>query len=402
MKRLLAPKNPYLRDGILAVAALAVILVLITVAMSTVWFPVRPIEYVEAAVVATAAWPISRRFPRATLLVISVIVTSPLYGEFIQPEVRTAGFAIAAFRAAQLGARKRFVIPVVVVVAPVAISPNLAALLPYRDPIADMRAGVSWIDPSVDIMQAIVIATIVVLGFAVHRQQQIAADLHAKNIELVALRALDRDRVSAEVRSEIARDLHDVVAHHVTAMVVSAQAADRVADRDPSVLRDTVRAIAAEGDDALEAMRRVVRVLRSGPADGRDMQNFATALDDMLGRLTASGHRASVSGEIVGATEFVENIVLRIVQESLTNVMLHSDATEITVRFTTAGDSVELLVEDDGTRVSASSSALGGNGIPGMRERAAAVGGAVTAGPRPDGGWAVRATLPLLGHLVPA
>jgi signal transduction histidine kinase len=253
-------------------------------------------------------------------------------------------------------------------------------------------------------MLMVTVAVVAALGYAVHRQQQavhrqqqIAEDLNRQNAELIALRASERERVAIEVRTAIARDIHDVVAHHVAAMVVTAQAADRVADRDPALLRTTVRAIAVEGNEALAAMRQVVQVLRQRPNSDR---SFETALRELTDRLGTSGRRVTVSGEIAGTTEIVRDAVLRIVQESLTNVLLHSDAEHISVSFATTGSDIEVRVEDRGQRSETTPPTHAGNGIRGMRERARALGGQLSAGPRAEGGWTVRAVLPRTGSAV--
>jgi signal transduction histidine kinase len=398
----LTRRSPLTRDLIIAGLWLAFTLSVVVFAMSTVWFPARPADYFVVAIVTAVAWPLSRLAPKSTLLVVAAIAALPWIWTFVAPEVRIVPLAVAAFRAAQLGGAKRYVIPILAITTPFVAVHNLLSHIVNGDLV--YPHGYAWTQPSVDIMLMVTVAVVAALGYAVHRQQQavhrqqqIAEDLNRQNAELIALRASERERVAIEVRTAIARDIHDVVAHHVAAMVVTAQAADRVADRDPALLRTTVRAIAVEGNEALAAMRQVVQVLRQRPNSDR---SFETALRELTDRLGTSGRRVTVSGEIAGTTEIVRDAVLRIVQESLTNVLLHSDAEHISVSFATTGSDIEVRVEDRGQRSETTPPTHAGNGIRGMRERARALGGQLSAGPRAEGGWTVRAVLPRTGSAV--
>jgi len=391
----LARRSPLTRDLVIAGLWLALTLSVIFTALSTVWFPTRPADYFVVAIVTAVTWPLSRLAPKSTLLVVAAIAALPWIWTFVAPEVRIVPLAVAAFRAAQLGGAKRYVIPILAITTPFVAVHNLLPHIVNGDLV--FPQGYAWTQPSVDIMLMVTVAVVAALGYAAHRQQQITEDLNRQNAELIALRASDRERVAIEVRTAIARDVHDVVAHHVAAMVVTAQAADRVADRDPALLRTTVRAIAVEGNEALAAMRQVVQVLRHRTDSDR---SFETALQELTDRLGTSGRRVTVSGEIAGTTEVVQDAVLRIVQESLTNVLLHSDAEHVFVSFATTGSDIEVRVEDRGQRSETTPPAHAGNGIRGMRERARALGGQLSAGPRAEGGWTVRAVLPRTGSAV--
>jgi signal transduction histidine kinase len=395
----LARRSPLARDLMIAGAALALILSAMLAARSAVWFPLNPGGYYGVAVVTAVAWPLSRLAPKSTLVVIAAVtVLLPQVFEYVAQEVRIVPFIVAAFRAAQLGGVKKYVIPFVAVAAPFVVERDLPGLIQDGN-LLPPEYGFS---ASGDVMLLAFVAAMVGLGYALRSQRLIAENLNLQIAELIALRASEGERVAAEVQTAIARDIHDVVAHHVAAMVVTAQAADRIADRDPERLRATVRAIAADGNDALAAMRRVVEILRHRPNDARKAETFETALGELTGRLSASGRNVTVTGEISGATEFVQETVLRIVQESLTNVMLHSDAKNVALSFAARGNDIEVRVEDDGRRGGTKVFARGGNGIGGMRERALAVGGRLTAGPREENGWAVHAVLPRTGNAVAA
>ncbi len=388
----------------IAAMGLALTLSVMFATMSTVWFPLSPVDYLYVAITTAAAWPLSRLAPKSTLLVVAGVAALPLIWTYVAPDVRIVPLALVAFRAAQFGATKWFVIPVLAIAIPFVVNHDLLSYIVMGDLIPDRY---SWPQPSTDVMLAVTVTSIVALGYAVHRQQeavhrqqQIAEDLNRQNAELIVLRASESERVAMEVRTAIARDIHDVVAHHVAAMVVTAQAADRVADRDPTHLRTTVRSIAVEGNEALAAMRRVVQVLHQQPDAESTAVPFEVALQELVDRLGTSGRQVLVTGEVDGTTEVVQDAVLRIVREALTNVLLHSDAEQVCVSFASTGSDIEVRVEDRGHRRESTPRAHAGNGIRGMRERARAVGGQLSAGPRKEGGWVVRAVLPRIGNPV--
>jgi signal transduction histidine kinase len=217
-----------------------------------------------------------------------------------------------------------------------------------------------------------------------------------------ARRHLDVDEARREERLELARELHDVVAHHVAGIVVQAQAARLVAARQPETLEGILAGIESAGNDALAAMRRVVSLLRD-PGDAGGLASGPGQLTDLVGRF-CEGHGPAVrlrlpDGEQPPWPPEVATTVYRIVQEALTNIVLHAPGAAnvcVAVDDDTCGVSVE--VADDGPAGSPASSwfASGsGHGLVGMRERVEALGGRLHAGPGPGGGWAVRAAVPL-------
>jgi len=394
-------------DVIAAGAALVLALVVMGVALSLAWYPEEPWKYVFALIVSAIAWPVSRVLPKTVLGVAAVIVAAPFvwgYGDF---EIRVLPLAVAGFRAAAMGSTVRFVVPVTAGAALFALLPagSLATMMTetrgggiHFEWAPSNRIVVEWIsDPSRHAMIVLVLTVILALGFAIKRLRVAAGDLASRNEELLVLQASESERVAAEVRTAIARDIHDVVAHHVAAMVVRAQAADSVADREPERLREAVQAIVADGNDALTAMRRAVHMMRSDSLTlVHEPAAFSSAVEVLAGRLRSSGRQVHVEGEIPEAGERATVAVLWIVQEALTNVLLHSEARDIRVRFSASTDSVGVTVEDDGPGVASTGLVGGGNGVRGMTERAFAVGGSLSAGPRAGGGWSVRALLPLM------
>jgi signal transduction histidine kinase len=215
-------------------------------------------------------------------------------------------------------------------------------------------------------------------------------------------RRLAIDTARRDERLELARELHDVVAHYVAGIVVQAQAARIVAAKRPETLDATLAGIESAGSDALAAMRRVVSLLRD-PGDAGGVTPGPGQLSDLVGRF--AGHGPAVQLNLSAGSQprwppEVAATVYRVVQEALTNVILHApDAASVTVTVRDDGSGVTVEVTDDAPHRALGGSPWlvtgGGHGLIGMRERAEALGGTLQAGPGPDGGWAVAATLPL-------
>lgn len=202
------------------------------------------------------------------------------------------------------------------------------------------------------------------------------------------------DRVRSREREQLARELHDTVAHHVSAMVIRAQAGRVIAGTDPAAAVEALEGVEEEGARTLEEMRAMVAALRDRGA-GADLAPPAGVAD--LERLVlAPGGRLRVDleldGELDALPPAVDAAVYRIVQESVTNAMRHAvDATEVVVRVTGDPQNVRVTVQDNGARASRGRD---GYGLAGLRERAALLSGALRAGPGTDQGWRVEAELP--------
>ena len=216
-------------------------------------------------------------------------------------------------------------------------------------------------------------------------------------------RAIDADVASAEQtmaalveeRTRIARELHDLVAHSVSMMVVQAGAAEQVVDEDPDHVRAALRTIRITGNGALSEMRRVVTMLRdSGERGDLSPQPGLASLASLVDEACVGGLHASldVEGDPRTLPAGLDLAVYRIVQEALTNVRRHAAATRASVLLRYADESVELEVRDDGTGAPTGFSAAGGHGLIGMRERAALYGGHLETASAD--GFTVRAILP--------
>lgn len=216
-----------------------------------------------------------------------------------------------------------------------------------------------------------------------------------------AQRMRDLAAVRSAERLELARELHDVIAHHVTGIVVQARAA-RFTAVDAERADATFARIETAGGEALGAMRRLVRVLREGAAGTQPLAGLAEVrtMADAFARngppvvLTIGrGLAEALPAEVAAG-------VHRIVREALTNVRKHAaDATAVRITLRSVPEGVELRIADDGrVRAPLSEQARGGGfGLAGLTERAEAMGGRLTAGPAPEGGWEVTAVLPLEG-----
>lgn len=223
-------------------------------------------------------------------------------------------------------------------------------------------------------------------------EQEELEDAHA---EIVAQRDQLAEQAVTLERVRIARELHDVVAHHVSAMGVQAGAARRTLRTDADRAEHALRNVEQSARDAIAELRTMVVALRSdGDGDG-PMPTLAD-VDALLATAQDAGQIVDyrVVGEATPVSPMAELTLVRVLQESLTNARKHAGPTaHVDARLRYRGDVVEVEVSDDGH--GAPARALGtGMGLTGMRERVAAVGGTLEAGPRATGGWLVRATLP--------
>lgn len=208
-----------------------------------------------------------------------------------------------------------------------------------------------------------------------------------------SIRAREVERVRLLEREQLARDLHDTVAHHVSAIAIQAQAGTAVATDDPAAAAAVLRTIEGEASRTLDEMRSMVRLLRREDAV---IDRAPTPLIADLQRLAdADGDPVvdvRVDGEVDGVPDPIGAAVFRIAQEAVTNARRHArGAGRVDVRVRIDATGVRLDVRDDGE---SAASAPPGYGITGMAERAALLGGTCAAGPTREGGWAVTAVLP--------
>ena len=212
------------------------------------------------------------------------------------------------------------------------------------------------------------------------------------------IRALQQELVEAAVETErmrIARELHDVVAHHVTAMSVQAAAARRLLATDPQRAEESLRSVEASGRSAVSDLRTMVLTLRSDTDELESLPTLAD-VDSLIATARQSGRNISYDriGELPELSPAVELTLFRVAQEGLTNAQKHAGPTaNVALRLRGHVDSVEMEVSDDGRATSTLVPGTG-TGLQGMRERVTAVGGHLEAGPKPRGGFMLRATIP--------
>jgi signal transduction histidine kinase len=208
------------------------------------------------------------------------------------------------------------------------------------------------------------------------------------------LRELDRAKLLE--RERLARDLHDTVAHHVSAMAIRAQAGLATAPADPAAATDALRVIEAEASRTLTELRSIVRVLRRDePAELAPGPLVADLRELAGGDPAGPAVRVEIDGDVAGLPPAVQAAIYRLAQESVTNARRHArHASLIAVTVAADDTAVRLLVSDDGDTGGHRPARSGGYGLVGMRERAGLLGGTCQAGPGPDRGWTVTAVLP--------
>ncbi|HEY8478584.1 MAG TPA: sensor histidine kinase [Spirillospora sp.] len=202
------------------------------------------------------------------------------------------------------------------------------------------------------------------------------------------------DQAVSEERLRIARELHDVVAHSMSLIAVKAGVAVHVARERPEEALEALRVIEATSRGSLAEMRHLLGVLRTGGADAG--LSPSPGLGDLTGiveRAAMAGVRVDLDVDVDDLPDGVELSVYRIVQEAVTNVVKHAAPAHCRVRVRSDGHRVHIGVTDDGPGVRVLPGG-DGHGLIGMRERVMMYGGEFTAGPRPEGGFAVSAVLP--------
>ncbi|MEY9968916.1 signal transduction histidine kinase [Streptacidiphilus sp. MAP12-16] len=312
--------------------------------------------------------------------------------------------------------------PVVNCLAPLLALYTVAATRPLRVALACATlSGAVWVYaglmglqssmPTVVGQSVLFCAVMCRFGFAARVSAERGEQLTALTEQLRREQEQRARQAVTEERVRIARELHDVVAHHMSVISVQAGLAGYVFSTDPPTARGALGTIAATSREALEEMRRMLALLRVGPegTEGSgggvddEEQSYAPApnlerLGELVERVSGAGVpvRLQVDGAARRLPAGVGLCAYRVVQEALTNVLKHARPCQATVTVHYRGDQLRISVADDGRRpVPAVLPGSSGHGLIGMRERARILGGAVTAGPRAHGGFQVQLTLPL-------
>ena len=206
-----------------------------------------------------------------------------------------------------------------------------------------------------------------------------------------------RDRAAAQERNRIARELHDVVAHHLSMIAIQAETARLATPGMPADGQEQLAAIGSTARDALTEMRRLLGVLRVDVVEAAALapQPGLDRIDELIEAARAAGTpvRLTLSGTPVPLPVGVDLSAYRIVQEALTNARQHAPGAAVEVEVVYTDDMLRLRIRDDGPGTTQANPS--GHGLHGMRERAALAGGTLTAGPAEAGGFLVEATLPV-------
>ena len=332
-----------------------------------------------AAALLPLAW--RRRAPLAVLLVVlaAIAAHTALLDEWASFQY-FAALVLAVFSVAAYATGGR-----------AAVGLAIATALVVGASVAKLVDG----DPFSEIPGPFVVLAAVVLGGRALARRRTEAERLARLARELELRneADARAAVEAE-RARIARELHDVVAHAVSVIVVQAQAADRVLEGEHASARESLQAIESTARTALVEMRRLLEMLR-GDDEGAGFapQPGLEQLDVLVREIREAGLAVDVrvEGERRALPAGVDLSAFRIVQEALTNTLKHAGPAHALVTVRYGPSEIEVEVIDDGSTTGPAGS---GHGLLGMRERAAVVGGRVETGPRNGHGYSVRASLP--------
>ncbi|HET7821413.1 MAG TPA: sensor histidine kinase [Ornithinibacter sp.] len=208
------------------------------------------------------------------------------------------------------------------------------------------------------------------------------------------IRVRDVDEAKAREREQLARELHDTVAHHVSGIAIQAQAGRAVAATDPERAIEALATIEDAATRTLTELRAIVGVLRASQRSELAPQPGVAELGQLMDDGQRPGVEVVLAGDLHDLSPAVGAAIYRLAQESVTNARRHArHATRVTVTVTGDADRVQLTVDDDGSSAAAGR-ASGGYGLVGMRERVSLLGGTFHAGPAAGRGWHVEATLP--------
>jgi signal transduction histidine kinase len=352
--------------------------------------PVSPTG-LEVALALAASAPIAwrRRYPLGVLAAVELVAVVNVAFR-LDPRVTLPGAIVALYTVTTSCRRSAAAWAAVAVVAGNAaiLSPSL---LGYDLASPGEVSRPNWL------FSGLVLAGSWVVGDNVRTRRAYTAELEERAIRLEREREEKAVRAVVEERARIARELHDVVAHHVSVIAVQAGAAAEEAVTDPA--REALALIQTTSRQVLAELRSLLGVLRNdGAGPGLAPQPGLAQLDQLLAQSRAAGLAVELAtvGEPRALPAIVDLAAYRIVQEGLTNTLRHAGAAGARIEIRYGRDVLEVHVTDDGRGAPARAGERnGGRGLLGMRERVALVGGALEVGPQPGGGFRVAALLPI-------
>nr|WP_202547202.1 sensor histidine kinase [Streptomyces sp. SID2119] len=337
-----------------------------------------------------------RRLPEKMLLLAIAVGVLQLVGD-VRPNIGNFAMLVITFTVATIGERWASRLALV-------CSLSAAALSQVR---WEAEPGGSWPQQIfVTVIMTVPFVLAWVMGDSLRTRRAYFSQLEERAARLEREREAQSKVAVAAERARIARELHDVVAHNVSVMVVQADGAAYVMDAAPDQARQALETISSTGRQALAEMRRLLGVLRTGdaPESGEYVpQPDVKQIEDLVDQVRRTGLAVDfkVEGTARPLPSGVELTAYRIVQEALTNTRKHGGPDAgASVRLVYFDDGLGLLIEDDGRGAAHELYEDGGadgagHGMIGMRERVGMVGGTLDAGPRPGGGFRISALLPL-------
>jgi signal transduction histidine kinase len=371
--RRLVDRHPLAADAAVAVALAA--FVQQDIWGSSDYFTASKAVYVPAALLMTLPLAFRRRAPLAVAVVVmgALVAEALAVGTAPTPDSQLVGWLLAIYTVAAH------------------CDPTAAAL----GGALSLAAGLVWMGFDDFLFPLVVFGGAWVAGRLVRERQVHAEALQERAAALEREGEANLRAAAAEERARIARELHDLLSHSVSVMVVQAAAERSALDTERAAPAQALESIERTGRQALAEMRRLFSLLRSGVPAELAPQPTLGELGALVAQIREAGLpvELQIDGAPTGVPPDVALSAYRIIQEALTNVVKHAGPARASVVVRYAGNAVELEVVDDGRGAAAHSG--DGHGLAGMRERVALFGGEFDAGQRNGGGFAVRARLPL-------
>lgn len=382
VRRAIARLSPLILDG-----ALAVLLFVLAVSASEA--PRSGLLGATLIAIETLPLTLRRRFPFAVVVIVGSAALAHLLAGFHNGFFDTFAVVVAVYSAAANSPRRKSL--AVLAILPIGLI--VALLVDWHN-----RGQVSLVDIPYN---AFLFGSSWVLGDSLRARRAYIEQVEERE-RLLASERVERARATvAEERARIARELHDIVAHSVSVMVLQANAGERIMPTRPEQAIEHFAVIQSTGRQALVELRRLLGVLRGSSEEGElrpqpQLADIAT----LAGQARRSGLATSLEIEsgLDGLPEAVQVSAYRVVQEALTNAMRHGDAASAAIMLRRIDSDLEIEVRDDGRRLASSEPIRAGHGLIGMRERVQLFGGTLEAGPLPGKGFHVNARFPLNGR----
>ncbi len=392
-------RNPAATDGALAILLAA----FATLWLWLEWPPDRlPAAPVVAALGLLLCLPLTwrRRYPFGVLAVVTLATVPYGLADGAETPWTAIPWLLALYTAGAYGtARRRNPVRALAIAVFVAYVAVEAALRLWLDDRTESVVRLLLLQVFVLGGNVAFIVAVWWFGDATRLRWQRDAQLAERTRQLEQERETNARRAVLDERVRISRELHDVVAHHVSLMGVQAGAARRVLHRRPEKAEEVLSAIEATGREAVRELHRLLGFLRREEEDGLAPQPSLRQLDALLAQTREAGLPVAlvVEGEPRPLPPGVDLSAYRIVQEALTNSLKHAGPATATVTVRYGDRALDVEVTDDGAAAPAAGPAPGGNGLIGMRERVGLLGGRLHVGRRQGAGFTVRAQLPLDG-----